>query len=71
MAEKIKDFSQIPKKELQRVLSEKGEKLRQIRFNLAAGKIKNVREIREIKKDIARINTLIRKDELKAKSERE
>ncbi|PJA02555.1 50S ribosomal protein L29, partial [bacterium (Candidatus Gribaldobacteria) CG_4_10_14_0_2_um_filter_36_18] len=46
------------------------EKLRQLRFDLASGKVKNVREIREIKKDIARMITLIRKDELKAKSER-
>ena len=47
------------KDELQRMLLEKREYLRQLRFDLAAGKVKNVKQIREIKKDIARILTLI------------
>ncbi|MBZ9572823.1 50S ribosomal protein L29 [Patescibacteria group bacterium] len=50
----------MPQGELQRILQEKREKLREFRFNLAAGKIKNVREIRETKKDIARILTLLK-----------
>jgi len=68
--EKIREFSRLSRQELQKNLLEKREKLRQLRFDLASGKVKNVREIREIKKDIARMITLIRKDELKAKSER-
>ncbi|OHB22313.1 MAG: 50S ribosomal protein L29 [Parcubacteria group bacterium RIFCSPLOWO2_01_FULL_48_18] len=36
------------------------ERLRVLRFDLAAGKVKNVREIRSVKKDIARILTEIR-----------
>ncbi|MFC1663803.1 50S ribosomal protein L29 [Patescibacteria group bacterium] len=31
-----------------------------MRFNLASGKIKNVREIRMIKKDVARIFTMLK-----------
>ena len=60
MAEKIKEFLRMPKGELQRTLREKREKLRQLRFDLAAGKVKNVREIRETKKDIARLLTLLK-----------
>jgi large subunit ribosomal protein L29 len=58
---KAKELRQKPKNELQRLLQEDREKLRQLRFDLSAGKVKNVREIRKIKKDIARILTLLNK----------
>ncbi len=44
-------------KESIKQLEEKREKLRELRFDLSAGKIKNVREIRKIRKEIARILT--------------
>jgi large subunit ribosomal protein L29 len=56
---KIGEIKQKSKKELERLLREDQEKLRQLRFDLSAGKVKNVREIRKIKKDIARILTII------------
>jgi len=56
---KISEFKQKPKKELQRLLRNSQDKLRQLRFDLASGKVKNVREIRQIKKDIARILTTL------------
>lgn len=56
---KISEFKQKPKKELQRLLRNNQDKLRQLRFDLASGKVKNVREIRQIKKDIARILTTL------------
>ncbi len=49
------------KGELSRVLGGKQEKLRQLRFDLTSGKVKNIREIKEIKKDIARILTMLKK----------
>jgi len=55
---KASELRQKPKEELQKLLSEKGERLRNLMFDLASGKVKNVREIREIKKDIAKILTL-------------
>jgi len=57
---KTGELRQKSKEELQRFLQEKREKLRILRFDLASGKVKNVREIREIKKDIARIITLLK-----------
>lgn len=57
---KITELRQKTKSELQKLLQDLQEKLRQLRFNLASGKIKNVREIREIKKDIARVLTLLK-----------
>ena len=43
--------------DMQRNLKEKGQDLH---FQLVAGKIKNVREIRLIKKSIAQIQTILR-----------
>ena len=56
---KVKELEQKQNKELYRSLQEKREKLRQLKFDLSAGKVKNVREIRKIKKDIARILTVL------------
>ncbi len=58
--DKIRDFGKMNKKELLRILNDYREKLRQLRFDLVAGKVKNVREIIEIKKDIARVLTLLK-----------
>ncbi len=58
--EKLKEFHRLPKEELQRMLSHKREDLRQLRFDLTGGKVKNVREIREVRRDIARLSTLLK-----------
>lgn len=46
--------------ELRKFLEERREALQQLRFDLVAGKVKNVREIRKTRKTIARILTLIK-----------
>ena len=46
-----------PLPELQKILSEYREKLRKLKFDLAQGKVKNIREIKEVKKAMARILT--------------
>lgn len=57
---KAKELKQKPKQEMMMMLKENREKLRRFRFDLANKKIKNTNEIRLIKKDIARILTLLR-----------
>ena len=57
---KLVELRQKPNRELERLLKEDREKLRLLRFDLAAGKAKNVREIRGTKKEIARILTLLK-----------
>lgn len=57
---KISELRQKSKKELQKILIDSRERLRGLKFDLASGKVKNVREIRELKKDIARILTLLK-----------
>jgi len=65
----IKELRKKTKEEIQKILTDNREKLKQLRFDLAAGKVKNVREVREIKKNIARILTIIkRSDEDKSSS---
>jgi large subunit ribosomal protein L29 len=58
--ERIKEYLRLSDKELENVLKEKKEKLEQLRFNLAAGKGKNVADIRKARKDIARLKTILR-----------
>jgi len=56
----ISELKQKSKTELNKLLQDLRERLRQLRFDLVAGKVKNVREIRKIKKEIARILTLLK-----------
>ena len=50
------------KNELRKLLDEDREKLRNLRFDLAAAKLKNVQEIKKLKKEIARILTALRQN---------
>ncbi len=45
--------------ELEKMLFEKQEKLRKLRFDMASQQVKNTKDIRNNKKDVARILTLI------------
>lgn len=56
---KIKEIREKTEAELQKLLQEKREKLRELRFTLATGKIKSPAEIKKTKKDIARILTIL------------
>ncbi len=55
----FKELKAKTEKELQQVLSESRDKLRDLRFKDANKQLKNVREIRVIKKVIANVMTLI------------
>jgi len=57
---KASELKQKSKEELAKILQDSREKLQQLRFDLSAGKVKNVREIRQTRKDIARILTLLK-----------
>jgi len=58
---KIKELKEKTEIELKNLLRDKREALRKFRFEMGHGKVKNTKEGREIKKDIARILTLLRK----------
>lgn len=57
---KIKELRRKSNKELQQTLIGLRDKLRELRFNLAGGKVKNIKEIRQTKRDIARISTILK-----------
>lgn len=56
----MKDLSKKNKKDLENLISEKREALKVFRFGIAGSNVRNVKEGRELKKDIARINTLLK-----------
>lgn len=56
----IKELRQKSKEELGKLLKDIRERQGSLRFDLVTGKVKNVREIRQIKKNIARILTILR-----------
>jgi large subunit ribosomal protein L29 len=56
---KIKELRTKSPQELQNLLKELREKLRDLRFQIASKKLKKVREIRIVKKTIARVLTLL------------
>jgi len=45
--------------ELRKLLEQKREKLRETRYGLSSGKVKNIKEARGLKKEIARILTIL------------
>ena len=54
------DLKQKTAAELQKMALEERTKLQQLRFDLPGGKVKNVREIRQIRRNIARILTIVK-----------
>lgn len=55
----IKELREKNKEELKKLLSEKQKEVQKFRFDIAAKQVKNNRELRKSKRDIARILTLI------------
>ena len=56
---KIKDLREKNTEELKKLLAEKEESIRKSRFDLVTKQVKGVRQIRNEKRDVARIITLI------------
>jgi large subunit ribosomal protein L29 len=56
---KIEDLRKLNKEELQKNLEDNRKKAQELRMTLATEKVKNIKEIREIKKDIAKILTVL------------
>lgn len=57
---KPKELREKTKEELENLLKEKKARLMKLRFELKEGKLKNVAEIKETKRDIARILTILK-----------
>jgi len=56
---KAKDLQKRPTADLKKTARELQDKLRELRFDLTAGKVKNIKEIRSTRREIARIYTIV------------
>jgi ribosomal protein L29 len=57
--EELKEIKLKSAAELQKILNASREKLRELRFKVSQNQLKNIREIRNLKKKIAKTLTLI------------
>ena len=57
---KIKEFRKIEADKLKEKLTDLRNRARELRFSLANNQLKNIREIRQVKKDIAKILTILK-----------
>lgn len=63
---KVKDIRDLSNAELQQKLDGMKDELFNLRFQLATGQLDNPMRIREVRKTIAQIKTIVRERELKA-----
>lgn len=63
---KAKDVHELSTDELARKANDLKDELFKLRFQLATGQLENPMRIRDVKKSIARVKTVIRERELKA-----
>lgn len=63
---KAKELKNKKPNELLELLADSYKKLTELKFSLASGKVKNVRSIKNLKKDIARILTILNEMNIKA-----
>ena len=61
---KIKEFRDLSTDDLKKQLEESRQELFNLRFRLATKQLVNHREVRRVKKNIARLNTLLTEREL-------
>lgn len=55
----LKELKNKTEKELIQLRDEKKDRIRHLRFVIASGKLKNVRELRNLKREVARILTIL------------
>jgi large subunit ribosomal protein L29 len=66
MANKPKELRDLPVDELERMLVDTKEELFNLRFQNATGQLDNYKRLGELRKDIARLKTILREQELNA-----
>ena len=61
---KVSELRELGKEEVERKLEETKEELFNLRFQNATGQLDNYKRIRDLKRDVARIKTLLREQEI-------
>ena len=69
MAKKNDEFKEMPVSELTERLENTREELFNMRFQLATGQLDNYRRVRWLRRDIARVKTVLRERELASEGE--
>jgi large subunit ribosomal protein L29 len=69
MARKTEDLRELPVSELTERLENTREELFNLRFQLATGQLDNYRRVRLLRRDIARVKTVLRERELASEGE--
>jgi len=67
MARKIEKFREMNAGELENQQRELSEQVFRLRFQIAAGQAEGLKKMREARKDLARVKTLLREQELRKK----
>jgi len=69
MARKTSEIRELPVSELTERLDETREELFNLRFQLATGQLDNYRRVRLLRRDIARVKSVLRERELASQDE--
>jgi large subunit ribosomal protein L29 len=67
MARRIEKFREMNAGELENQQRELSEQVFRLRFQIAAGQAEGLKKMREARKDLARVKTLLREQELRKK----
>ncbi len=67
MARRVEKLQQLDPRELEVQEKELGEQLFRLRFQMATGQAEGLKRLREVRRDLARVKTLLRQKELGTK----
>ena len=65
MAKRVEKFREMDANELEIQQRELGEQIFRLRFQLSTGQAEGLKKLREAKRDLARVKTLLRQAELR------
>jgi large subunit ribosomal protein L29 len=65
MAKRMEKFREMSGTELEIQQRELGEQIFRLRFQLSTGQAEGLKKLREVKRDLARVKTLLRQAELR------
>jgi large subunit ribosomal protein L29 len=65
MARRVEKYREMNSSELENQQRELAEQIFRLRFQLSAGQAEGLKKMREARKDLARVNTLLRQAELR------
>ena len=71
MARRAEKFNQMSANELETQQQELGEQIFRLRFQLTTGQSEGLKRLREARKELARVKTLLRQQELKREPQQE